>query len=51
MEAGNTLTADPVDTVHHEMDITVHSHRFFLIRVVASNRRTTRPREGAAGPQ
>ena len=26
MAAGNTHIADPVDTVHHEMDNTVHSH-------------------------
>ena len=26
MEAGNTHIADPVDTIHHEMDTAVHSH-------------------------
>ena len=28
MEAGNTRAADPVNTVHHEMDSTVRSNRF-----------------------
>ena len=28
MEAGDTCAADPVDTVHHEMDSPVCSHRF-----------------------
>ena len=26
MEAGDTRVADQVDTVHHEMDSTLHSH-------------------------
>ena len=29
MAAGNTCATDPVDTVHHEMDSTVRSHRFY----------------------
>ena len=33
MEAGDTRVADPVDTVHHEMDSaedsTIRSHRFY----------------------
>ena len=29
MAAGNTRAADPVDTVHHEMDSTVRSHCFY----------------------
>ena len=29
MEAGDTLVADPVGTVHHEMDSTVRSHHVF----------------------
>ena len=29
MAAGDTRAADPVDTVHHEMDSTVRSHRFY----------------------
>ena len=30
MAAGSTHAADLVDTVHHEMDSTVHSHRFYI---------------------
>ena len=48
--AGDTRVPDPVDTVHHEMDSTVHSHipcSYVSIFVVTSNRRTTRSREGA----
>ena len=29
MAAGDTRAADPVDTVHHEMDSLVCSHRFY----------------------
>ena len=29
MAAGDTRAADPVDTVHHEMDSTIHSHGFY----------------------
>ena len=29
MAAGDTCAADPVDTVHHEMDSAVCSHRFY----------------------
>ena len=29
MESGNTRAADPVDTMHHEMDSAVCSHRFY----------------------
>ena len=29
MAAGDTHAADPVDTVHHEMDSTVRSHHFY----------------------
>ena len=48
MAAGDTCAADPVDNVYHEMDSTVHNHRFYK-SVVASNR-TTHPREGACRP-
>ena len=47
MAAGNTRAADPVDTVHHEMDSVVCSDCFYKC-VVASNRKTTHPREGAS---
>ena len=29
MAAGNTHVADPLDTVHHEMDSMVHSHHAY----------------------
>ena len=29
MVAGDTCVADPVDTVHHEMNSKVHSHRVY----------------------
>ena len=29
MAAGDTRAADPVDTVHHEMDSLVHSHHVY----------------------
>ena len=29
MAAGDTRAADPVGTVHHEIDSTVRSHRFY----------------------
>ena len=29
MEAGDTLVADPVITVHHEMDSAVHCHHVY----------------------
>ena len=29
MEAGNTRAADPVDTVHYEMDSMFRSHHFY----------------------
>ena len=29
MTAGDTGAADPLDTVHHEMDSVVHSHHFY----------------------
>ena len=49
MEAGDTHAADLVDTVHLEMDSMVRSHRFCK-SVVANNRRTTHPIEGACQP-
>ena len=49
MEAGDTHAADPVDTMHHEMDSAVCSHRFYK-SVVASNRKRSPPREGAYRP-
>ena len=30
MTAGDTCAADPIDTVHHEMDSTVRSHRLYI---------------------
>ena len=51
MAAGNIRTADPVDTQHHEIDSAVHSHHVYKsVRVNASNRRKTRPREGVYWP-
>ena len=29
MAAGDTCAADPVDTVHHEVDSAVRSHRLY----------------------
>ena len=29
MAAGDNRAEDPVDAVHHEMDSTVYSHRFY----------------------
>ena len=29
MAAGDTRVADPVDTVHHEMDSTIRSHHVY----------------------
>ena len=36
MAAGDTHAADPVDTVHHEMDSAVCSHHF--INLLSQNR-------------
>ena len=49
MAAGDTHAADPVDTVHHEMDSTICSHHFYKSVWLPLNR-TSRPREGACQP-
>ena len=51
MAAGDAHAAGPLDTVHREMDIVVHSrHVYKSVHVITSNRKTTRPREGACWP-
>ena len=51
MEARNARVADPLVTVHREMDSMFGSHRLtmYAICVVDSNR-TTHPGEGACQP-
>ena len=50
MAVGDACVANPLDTVHHEMDSVVHSHHIYQPVWVTSNRRTTRPGEGACRP-
>ena len=43
--------ADPLDIMHHEMDSVVHSHHVYKsVCLIASDRRTTCPGEGACQP-
>ena len=53
MDGSDTCVADPVDTVHHEMDSTVLNLRltmFINLCGHTSDERKTCPREGACWP-